>query len=161
LYLLNLTMMVTQYLRQAFWPRVLVVNYGFPQPLTLGEVAPRFGGTALLTIAAIACGVRTMARNRDYTSAVSVLRAAVEGWPTAENEVLLAKLLLISGAHEEGIAQLRAALPLAPGAHYNLGVELLNDGKIDEGLTHLQTAIAFTCRRSRAMARRSAVSESP
>ena len=39
-YLLNQTMMVTQYLRQTVWPRVLVVNYGVPQPLTLGEVTP-------------------------------------------------------------------------------------------------------------------------
>jgi tetratricopeptide (TPR) repeat protein len=57
---------------------------------------------------------------------------------------LLAKLLLTSGSHEEGLAQLREALPLAPRVHYNLGVELLNDGKIDEGLAHLQTVVALS-----------------
>ena len=39
-YLLNQTIMVTQYLRLTVWPRLLVVNYGFPRPLTLGDVTP-------------------------------------------------------------------------------------------------------------------------
>jgi tetratricopeptide (TPR) repeat protein len=91
---------------------------------------------------AIVCGFRTIARNREYASPDSLLRSAVDGWPTAENEVLLAKVLLGAGAHEEGIAQLRTALPFAPRVHFNLGMELLNDGKFDEGLAHLQTVIA-------------------
>lgn len=229
-YLLNQTIMITQYLRQIVWPRLLVVNYGLPLPLTLREITPyalfvvfllvltvvgllvkpklgflgawffitlaptsslvpiatevgaerrmylplvsvvvlavvgafllrtrierygsqhgiisartvRHGGTAVLLVVATICGARTMARNREYASSRLLLRAAVDGWPTAENQVLLAKVLLGAGAHEEGIAQLRAALPLAPRVHFNLGVELLNDGKQDEGLAHLQTVI--------------------
>ena len=260
-YLLNQTVMLTQYLRQTVWPRRLVVNYGLPRALTLGEVTPyallivfllvltiiglvvrprlgflgawffitlaptssivpittevgaerrmylplislvvlavigafflgkridrmwrspsrlrfasawlagarsakaaggpirlkpdptgastrtaRYCGTALLAIVAIVCGLRTIARNREYASPRAVLRAAVDGWPTAENEVLLAKVLLGSGDHEEGMAQLRTALPLAPRVHFNLGMELLNDGNFDEGLAHLQTVIAL------------------
>jgi protein O-mannosyl-transferase len=231
LYLLNQTMMLTQYLRQTVWPRRLVVNYGIPQALTIGEVTPyalfiafllvltiislvvkpklgflgawffitlaptssvvpittevgaerrmylplislvvlavlgvfllwkrieqhwsqrptisartaRYGVTALLAIAATVCGARTIARNGEYASPVSLLRAAVDGWPTAENEVLLAKVLLGLGNHEDGIAQLRTALPFAPRVHFNLGMELLNDGKFEEGLAHLQTVIA-------------------
>jgi tetratricopeptide (TPR) repeat protein len=231
-YLLNQSRMVMQYLHQTVWPRLLVVNYGFPRLLTLRDVAPyalfvvclllltviglifkpklgflgvwffitltptssvvpittevgaerrmylplisvvvlavvggylllkvverhwntqsiigtrtaRYAGAAVVTIAAIACGARTIGRNRDYASPRSLLTAAVEGWPTAENEEALAKVLLGVGAHEEGLAQLRTAMPLAPRLHFNLGVELLNDGKLDEGTAHLQTVIAI------------------
>ena len=37
-YLLNQTVMISRYLQLALWPRALVVNYGWPVPLTLGDV---------------------------------------------------------------------------------------------------------------------------
>ena len=39
-YLLNQTVMITQYLRLTVWPRALVLNYGWPLPLRLGDVLP-------------------------------------------------------------------------------------------------------------------------
>lgn len=39
-YLLNQTVMITRYLRLALWPRSLVLAYGAPQPVTLGDVMP-------------------------------------------------------------------------------------------------------------------------
>jgi len=39
-YLLNQTVMITEYLRLALWPRSLVLNYGSPLPLSLGDVMP-------------------------------------------------------------------------------------------------------------------------
>jgi tetratricopeptide (TPR) repeat protein len=39
-YLLNQTVMITHYLRLAIWPRSLVVFYGWPLPLTPGDVWP-------------------------------------------------------------------------------------------------------------------------
>jgi tetratricopeptide (TPR) repeat protein len=39
-YLLNQTIMLTQYLRRAVWPRSLVFDYGWPATLTLGDVFP-------------------------------------------------------------------------------------------------------------------------
>ena len=39
-YLLNQTVMITRYIYLAVWPRSLVVNYGWPLPLTLGDVWP-------------------------------------------------------------------------------------------------------------------------
>ena len=54
-YLLNQTVMIWRYLQLAFWPRALVVNYGWPVPLTLGEVLPyALFVTALLASTAIA-----------------------------------------------------------------------------------------------------------
>jgi protein O-mannosyl-transferase len=39
-YLLNQAVMICQYLQLAVWPRALVANYGWPVPLTLGDVLP-------------------------------------------------------------------------------------------------------------------------
>jgi protein O-mannosyl-transferase len=39
-YLLNQTIMLVRYLRLAVWPTSLVANYGWPRPLTLGDVVP-------------------------------------------------------------------------------------------------------------------------
>jgi len=39
-YLLNQTVMIVRYLRLAVWPTALVVNYGWPLPLTLRDVLP-------------------------------------------------------------------------------------------------------------------------
>ncbi len=39
-YLLNQTVMITHYLRLAFWPQGLVLDYGLPQAMTLGGVMP-------------------------------------------------------------------------------------------------------------------------
>src|SRR6266850_125030 len=54
-YLLNQTVMITRYLHLAIWPRALVVNYGWPVPLALGDVLPdALFVTALLAITAVA-----------------------------------------------------------------------------------------------------------
>ena len=54
-YLLNQTVMITQYVRLALWPRALVVNYGWPVSLTLGDVLPyALFVAALLAITAVA-----------------------------------------------------------------------------------------------------------
>lgn len=229
-YLLNQTVMVTQYLRRTVWPDTLVINYGFPRLVTLGAVAPeavfvafllaltiigwrvrptigflgvwffltlapassivpiatevgaerrmylplvsvvalavagvfflvkrmeerwlraptigsrnvRRAAIALLATIAVALGARTLRRNRDYQSTLTLAREAVAGWPTGETHDLFATALLLSGAHQEGLAQLRAALPLVPRVHYRLGMELLNDGNYDDGFEHLRKVI--------------------
>jgi len=47
-YLLNQAVVITHYLRLSFWPRGLVVFYGWPAQLTLGDVAPY--GILILTL---------------------------------------------------------------------------------------------------------------
>ena len=54
-YLLNQTVMITQYLQLAVWPRALVANYGWPVALTLRDVLPQaLFITALLALTALA-----------------------------------------------------------------------------------------------------------
>jgi hypothetical protein len=50
-YLLNQTLMITDYLRLTLWPRDLVAFYGWPMALTLRDVAPQF---AVLVVAVVA-----------------------------------------------------------------------------------------------------------
>ena len=52
-YLLNQTVMIAHYLRLAIWPRSLVVFYGWPLPLTLGDVWPYALFIGVLLIATI------------------------------------------------------------------------------------------------------------
>ena len=55
-YLLNQAVMIVHYLRLAFWPSGMVLDYGIPRTLTLAQVAPQMAIMAmlgLLTIAAL------------------------------------------------------------------------------------------------------------
>ncbi len=57
-YLLNQTVIISHYLRLAVWPRSLVVFYGWPVPLTLGDVVPYVLGIAALFTVAVLVWVR-------------------------------------------------------------------------------------------------------
>lgn len=52
-YLLNQSVMIVRYLRLAFWPRGLVLDYGEPMHVTLGEVAPYVMLMAALLMACV------------------------------------------------------------------------------------------------------------
>jgi len=54
IYLLNQSMMIARYLRLAFWPRLLVLDYGTPQPLTLAQAAPSGAVIVILLLLTIA-----------------------------------------------------------------------------------------------------------
>src|SRR5262245_14343423 len=57
-YLLNQAVMIVRYLRLALWPTSLVVNYGWPVQLTLGEVLPQ----ALIVMGLLVGTIRAMMR---------------------------------------------------------------------------------------------------
>jgi len=57
-YLLNQTMVVAHYLRLSFWPKGLVVFYGWPAPLTVGDVVPY----AILILTLIAATIAALSR---------------------------------------------------------------------------------------------------
>ena len=61
-YLLNQTVMLTRYIRLALWPDALVLYYGWPLPLTLGDVwVNALLVLALLVLTGIAWAVRPRA----------------------------------------------------------------------------------------------------
>jgi Flp pilus assembly protein TadD len=57
-YLLNQTVMITEYLRLTVWPDRLSVYYGWPQPLALADVAPYAALVVLLAAATIVAMAR-------------------------------------------------------------------------------------------------------
>lgn len=57
-YLLNQAQMIVRYLRLAVWPDALVAFYGWPQPLSLGDVLPQ----ALLVVALLGLSVYALLR---------------------------------------------------------------------------------------------------
>ena len=57
-YLLDQSVMIVRYLRLAFWPRGLVLDYGEPARVTFAEVAPYFIAVAALLAATIVALVR-------------------------------------------------------------------------------------------------------
>lgn len=230
-YLLNQAAMITQYLRLAVWPRSLVLNYGPPLPLTLGDVLPYallvcflllltgvalvwrrklgflgawvfvtlaptstivpiatevgaerrmylplmalvvlavIGATLLwdrlkdawpgqdtvvtsrmaslvsglaLVLLSTALAAGTVARNREYASALTLARSVLDRWPTSVAHVMVGEELIAAGSREEGVMHLREAIRGNSRAHYSLGVELFNEGKLDEAIEELQTFV--------------------
>ena len=224
-YLLNQTVMLTRYLRLVVWPTSLVIVYGAPRPVTLGDVLPyalfitfllaltgfalrwhpklgflgawffltlaptssvvpianevgaerrmylplaavillavvavtslwdrvkhtvpptRVGSlAAALLVAAVsaALAAATVARNREYKSALSMARLTLERYPTPLAHRVLAVELLAAGNRQEAIVHLRQAVPGAAGARYWLGLELFKDRKLDEAIAELQAFV--------------------
>ena len=223
-YLLNQTVMIAQYLRRAIWPRSLVLNYGWPLPLTLGDVIPYallivalvaatvialtrwpklgfwgawffitlaptstivpiasevgaerrmylplvavvvlmiigvmwlwehlpasqlrltpYAAPVALAVVSMALAAGTIARNREYTSTLTLAQTVLERWPSSMAHYLVGTESITAGLREEGVAHLRQATGDIPRAHYTLGWVLFNDGKLDEAIRELQTFVA-------------------
>ena len=228
-YLLNQAPILTRYLRLVFWPRSLVLLYGWPREVTLYDVMgsavfivalliltivvlrfrpklgflgawcwitlaptstivpmvtevgaerrmylplaalavlgvigvtliwdalservparmrkPRVvlvGAASLLLAVSAALASATMARNLEYSSPLSMAQTVLDRYPTPIAHQMAGITLLGAGRREEGMTELRKALPSAPRAHYFLGVELLKDGRVDEGIAELQVLL--------------------
>jgi tetratricopeptide (TPR) repeat protein len=81
----------------------------------------------------------TMARNKEYASALTLARTVVERRPTAIARHILAEQLLFAGQRDEAARQLREAVDGGNSrARYVLGRLLLEDGERTEGIEQLQ-----------------------
>jgi protein O-mannosyl-transferase len=227
-YLLNQVVMIVQYLRLSVWPRSLIIDYGIPVPLTLGDVmpqallivlllllviaalvwrpkagflgawffvtlaptssivpiatwvgaerrmylplmaivvllvvgvtlawdrwqtawasrassaSPRLGraiGMAALATISVLLGAGTLARNREYSSALSLARTVLDRRPHARAHHWLGRELIAAGHRDEGIAQLREAISGDSRARYTLGLALFQGGELDEAIEQLE-----------------------
>jgi hypothetical protein len=102
--------------------------------IRLERLAPRKVAVALLAVIVTALGVRTIFRNRDYESGVTLWRSVVERRPQGRARFAYANELMGIGDHEHATEQLRLAVPDYPDARAGLGTELLLQGKTEEGI---------------------------
>ena len=90
---------------------------------------------------AVALGAATIARNREYASAVTMAETTVERWPTPGAEFILGTALADAGDHESAIRHLTAAVAGDPPARYFLGAELFRVGRYEDAIATLQRFI--------------------
>ncbi len=89
---------------------------------------------------ALAAG--TISRNREYGSALTMTRTVVERRPTAIAHHMLAEQLTAAGHHDEAVMHLREAVRGGDSrAAYSLGIELFNQGKLQEAVEQFEAFV--------------------
>jgi tetratricopeptide (TPR) repeat protein len=107
-----------------------------------GTTAPAVAAVALLVVAG-SLSAGTIARNREYASAVTLARTVVERRPTAVTHHYLAEQLVAAGLRDEALPHLRAAVAGGDSrARYLLGFELFNAGKLNDAMEQLYAFVA-------------------
>jgi tetratricopeptide (TPR) repeat protein len=95
-------------------------------------------GSAALVIVALLFAVGTFTRNREYLSELRLARTIIDRHPTPVGHHILGTVLLSGGDRDEGMSELRQAIPGAPRAHFTLGVELFKEGKMGEAIEQFE-----------------------
>lgn len=95
-------------------------------------------GVVVTTAVAIALGVATVIRTREYRSPLTMAETVLARWPTASAHNLVGTELVAVGRHDEAIQHFRTAAAEFPAARYHLGSELLATGHADEGIAMLE-----------------------
>ena len=99
---------------------------------------------AAVSFAAVlaALATRTVFRNADYASPLTLWQTVVDRRPQGRARTSLAQELVRANRPDEAIAQLRAAVHDYPDARFGLGTELIVSGKTEEGLETLRAFIS-------------------
>jgi len=118
----------------------------------------RAGSVLVLAVGVTALGARTVARNEEYQSEVSIWQTVVDRWPiNPRAHSGLGFALAKTGRTSEAIAQYEAALRLKPDyadtrynlgiyaeAHYNLGNAFAKTGRTSEAIAQYEAALRLT-----------------
>ena len=111
-----------------------------------GLSLPRGGEIAAVVVLALTTGLLalgTVARNREYASALALARTVVERRPRAVTHHYLAEQLAQAGFHDEATKHLREAVAGGDSrARYLLGIELFNAGKLNDAMEQLYAFVA-------------------
>jgi tetratricopeptide (TPR) repeat protein len=99
---------------------------------------PRSTALVLLIVTASALAGRTVLRNREYASALTLAQTALDRWPTPVAHYLVGVELAAAGQRDAGIIHLRDASHGYAPARFFLGRELVKAGRSDEALAELR-----------------------
>ncbi len=109
--------------------------------IRLERLLPRNVAIAAVTVLAAALAVRTVYRNRDYNSPLTLWQTVVDARPHGRARFALANQLIDAGRNDEALAQLRLAVADYPDARAGLGTVLLVQGQLDEGIRVLNAFV--------------------
>src|SRR5262249_5576486 len=92
----------------------------------------------LVLVGAAARAAATVARNREYQSALILAGKTLERWPSGLAHYMVGTELAAVGRHQEAQPYLREAARTVPRAHYTLASELFDQGRRNEAISELQ-----------------------
>jgi tetratricopeptide (TPR) repeat protein len=101
----------------------------------------RFAVTSVALVVLILLAIRTIYRNAEYATPLSLWRTVVERHPHGRARMAFATELITAGNHEEAMSQLREAVRDYPDAKFGLGTELIISGRSEEGIEVLRQFI--------------------
>ena len=101
----------------------------------------RAAGLTTLAVVVVALGAATIARTRDYSSALTMARTVYERWPSGSGAHMLGTELRAAGRHDEAIKYLREGSATYPPSRFVLAVQLSEAGRIDEAIAEFRTFI--------------------
>jgi Flp pilus assembly protein TadD len=129
------------YLASAALIALAVVAFG--AAMKRWPALPRRTAAIVLVVMASALTLRTVARNREYVSALTIAQTVLERWPSPNAHYLVGVELAAAGRRTEAMTHLQEASAGYPPALYYLGRELFAAGRFDEAaaaLTRFVTA---------------------
>jgi superkiller protein 3 len=95
-----------------------------------------------LVLTTAAFSGRTLTRNREYSSALTLAETVVQRRPTAVAHHILAEQLTLANRHDEAIVHLRQATAGGNSrASYLLGTQLYNKGNLGEAVEQLEAFV--------------------
>jgi hypothetical protein len=98
---------------------------------------------ATVLVASLGLSARTVARNREYQSSLTMARTVAERWPTPVAHAMLGVELEVVGRHDEALVHLRQSATAGYSqAHYHLGGALFNHGSRRDSIDELQAFLA-------------------
>jgi tetratricopeptide (TPR) repeat protein len=81
---------------------------------------------AAVASAAVALTAATVARHREYASALTLAQTALARWPSPTAHAMVGGELAALGRDAEAVSELRLAAAVEPRARFNLGITLFN-----------------------------------
>lgn len=120
--------------RRMYLPLIAVVAAIVLAVYSLASVrarVSRVAAMAVLTLVAATLGAVTVARNREYASALTLAQSTLRRWPTDVAHGMVGAELMARHRDDEAIAELRLAARSDARSRYNLGAALFNARQLD------------------------------